>query len=157
MKNQILLLEDVDGLGRKGEIVSARPGYIRNFLLPQQKGVIAEKHLVRLQERLKEEREKQAVKDKKDSEVLAEQLVGKKLHVEVKIDAEGNMYGSVTPQDIVQLMKDQLDFAIEKRNVVLSRPIKKLGLYDIILRLKEGVPAEVILEVTAEEKPSLPA
>lgn len=156
MKNQILLLEDVDGLGRKGEIVTARPGFIRNFLLPQQKAVIAEKHLIRLQERLKQEREEQAVVDKEESEKLAKQLKGKKLHAEVKIDAEGNMYGSVAPLDIVHMMKEQLGVTLEKRSVILPKPIKRLGLYDIILRLKEGVQADVVLEVEAEQKPVSP-
>lgn len=152
MKNQILLLEDVDGLGRKGEIVFARPGYIRNFLLPQQKGVVAEKHLIRLQEKLRKERIEQSATDKKTSEALAKNLEGKVLTVEVKIDAEGHMYGSITALEIVHLMKEQLGVEIERRNVVLPKGIKKLGVHEVELKLKEGVPANVTLEIKAEEK-----
>ena len=153
MKNQVLLLDDVDGVGRKGDIVSVKAGFKRNYLFPQKKAVIAEKHLVRLQERLKEERKKQAIVDKKESEALAKELVGKTLHVKVKIDAEGHMYGSVSSQDVVRLFKDQLNVVLERRNVVLPKGIKKVGVHEVELKLKEGVPAIITIEITPEEKP----
>ncbi|NGX26315.1 MAG: 50S ribosomal protein L9 [Chlamydiae bacterium] len=154
MKNQILLLEDVDGLGHKGEIVSAKSGYIRNFLLPSKKGVIAEKHLIRLQEKLKKERSEQSAKDKKESNALAKELVGKTLSTEVKIDAGGHMYGSVTAQEVVALLKEQLNIHLDKRNVILPKGIKKLGVHEIELKLKEGVTVKITLEIKAEEKPT---
>lgn len=152
MKNQILLLEDVVGLGRKGQIATAKPGYIRNFLLPKKKAVFAEKHLVRLQEKLKKERDEQAVKDKKDSEVLAKQLVDKTLTIAVKIDASGHMYGAVTAQDVAKLLKEQLSIELDKRNVLLPKGIKKLGVHAVELKLKEGISTQVGLEIKAEEK-----
>ncbi|MDN3506891.1 MAG: 50S ribosomal protein L9 [Simkaniaceae bacterium] len=152
MKNQILLLDDVYGLGRKGEIVSAKPGYIRNFLIPSKKGVAAEKHLVRLQEKLKKERAEQSVSDKKEAEGLAKELIGKTLSAVVKIDAGGHMYGSIGAQEVVNLLKEQLNVALEKRSVVLPKGIKKLGSYEVELKLKENVPATIALEIKAEEK-----
>lgn len=148
-KNQILLLEDVDALGRSGEIVTVKPGYARNFLLPKKKAVVAEKHLVRLQERLKEERAKQAAADKKESEALAKSLADKVLKTQVKIDAEGHMYGSVSQADIVKLFKEQLNIELDRRNILLPKPIKKTGEFEVELKLKEGVPAKIRLEVTA--------
>ena len=74
MGNQLLLLEDVDDLGRSGDVVSVKPGFARNFLLPQKKAVVADKNTLRMQARLKEEREKRAAVDKKDSEILAFQV-----------------------------------------------------------------------------------
>lgn len=152
MKKELLLLEDVDGLGRSGDIVSTKPGYARNYLLPQKKAVFAEKHLVRLRERLKEERAKKAISDRKDSEVLAVRLSEKGLHTKVKIDAEGHMYGSVSAVDIVTFLKEQLSIELEKKNVILPKPIKKLGVHEIDLKLAEGVPGKIILEIEAEEK-----
>lgn len=150
MKHQLLLLEDVYGLGRSGDIVSAKPGYARNFLLPQKKAIVAQKHLVKLQERLKEERTKRAVVDKKEAEELAKQLEGKKLTAQSKVDPEGHMYGSVTVADIAKMLKEQLNVELDKRNVQLPKPIKQLGIHLIELRLKEGVLAKVNLEITAE-------
>lgn len=151
MKNQVLLLEDVDQLGRSGDIVTVKPGYARNFLLPQKKAVVAEKHLVRLQERLRQERAKRAAADKTQSEALAKQLEGQMLRTQVKIDAEGHMYGSVAQNDIVSMLQEQLNVTVEKRNVVLPKPIRKLGEIEVELKLKEGVPAKIKLEITPSE------
>ncbi len=150
-KNQVLLLEDVETLGRSGDIVTVKPGYARNFLLPKKRAVVAEKHLVRLQEKLKEERSKKASSDKKGSDALAKDLLTKVLKTQVKIDAEGHMYGSVTQADIVKLFKEQLNIEIERRNVVLAKPIKKMGEIEVELKLKEGVPAKIKLEITPAE------
>ena len=68
---KLLLLEDVRNLGRKGDLVQAKPGFVRNFLLPQKKALIADKQTIRLQDKLQEERIQQAVEDKKDADVLA--------------------------------------------------------------------------------------
>lgn len=153
-KNQLLLLEDVDGIGRSGDVVSVKPGFARNYLLPQKKVIAAKKHTVRLQDKLKSERAQRAIEDKKHAEVVAEQLQGKTIQIAVKIDAEGHMYGSVSAQDIANLLKEQLNVQLEKRNVVLQKPIKELGTSEITLKLKEGVPAKVVLQITAEEKPA---
>jgi len=152
MKNQILLLDDVYGLGRKGEIVTAKAGYIRNFLIPSNKGVVAKKHLVRLQEKLKKERSEQSVVDKKGAEALAKELVGKTLTAIVKIDAGGHMYGSIGAQEVVNLLKDQLKVEVEKRNVILPKGIKKLGSFEVELKLKENIFAKIAVEIKAEEK-----
>lgn len=152
MKNQLLLLEDVDGVGRSGDIVSVKPGFARNCLIPQKKAVVAEKHLVRLQERLKEDRAKKAVTDKADAMALAKNLEGQSLKVTMKFDAEGHMYGSVTAHEIVALFKDQLNVDLEKRNVLLHKGIKSSGVHEIELKLKEGVPAKILLEIVPEIK-----
>jgi len=154
MKNQLLLLDDIHGVGRKGEIVSVKPGFARNYLFPQKKAVVAEKHLVKLQARLKEERSKQAVDDKKEAEALAKMLAGKTLKTQVKVDGEGHMYGSVASKDLVQLFDEQLEIKIDRRSIILPKPIKSLGQFEIELRLQEGVPATIVLEIAAQEAPT---
>ena len=94
MQNQLLLLEDVRNLGRKGEIVRAKPGFVRNYLLPQEKALIADKRTLRLQSRLAEERAQQALDDKKNSEELARRLKGKILILTVKVDSQGHLYAA---------------------------------------------------------------
>lgn len=152
MKNQLLLLEDVEGIGRSGDIVTVKPGFARNFLFPKKKAVIAEKHTIRLQEKLKEERAAQAIIDKKSAEALAKKLEDMSIKTETKIDVEGHMYGSVSAQDIVVMMKEQHAIAFEKRNVILPKPIRKLGGHEIALKLKEGVDAMIHLEIIPETK-----
>ena len=76
MRNQLLLLEDVDDLGRSGDIVSVKPGFARNFLVPQKKAVVADKFTLRMQAKLKEERSKRAELDRNESEELAKKIEG---------------------------------------------------------------------------------
>lgn len=155
MPNQLLLLEDVDNLGRSGEVVTVKPGFARNFLLPQKKAVVADKFTLRLQSKLKEERFKRAEKDRQDAEELSKRLEGMTLTTVVKVDPDGHMYGSVAAVDIVRLFEEQ-GITIERRNVALVQPIKALGIYPIHLKLKEGIPAEVILKVVSDGAPEEP-
>ena len=149
MRQQLLLLEDVDGLGRSGDVVSPKAGHTRNYLLPKLKAVIADQHSLKMQAKLKEERAKQAEIDRKESEVYAEKLKEVVIEQAVKVDPEGKMYGSVTQMEIVQLLQD-VGHPIERRNLLLSHPIKTLGTHAVKLRLKEGVEAEVQLKVIPE-------
>lgn len=150
MKQQLLLLKDVDGLGRKGEIIArAKPGFVRNFLLPYGYAVAADKHTVKLQERLKEERAKQAEIDLKESHALASKLKDLVLEQEVKVDTEGKMYGSVTHLEIAKLLQD-LGHPVERKSILLPGPLKKLGEHKVPLRLKEGVEAHIKLTLIPE-------
>ena len=149
MANQLLLLEDVDALGRSGDLVSVKPGYARNFLIPQKKAVVATKNALRMQERLREERSKRAVVDKAEADVMKEKLEGKELTTIVKVDQEGHMYGSVSALDIVHLFEKE-GVKLEKRAIVLAHPIKQLGVYPLTLRLKEDVKCSYVLKVEAE-------
>ncbi len=149
MKQQLLLLEDVEALGKKGEVVSAKPGYVRNFLLPQGMAVVANKNMLRKQERLRAEREKQAIIDRKESEELAMQIASLVLETRVKVDPEGHMYGSVSAGDIAQLFKEK-GLPLDKKNIQLTRPIKETGIHKIPLKLKEGIVVPCQLNIIAE-------
>lgn len=149
MKQKLLLIEDVEDLGKSGEVVSVKPGYARNFLLPRRKALIAKKHTLRIQKKLQEEREKRAVVEKKESEELAALIGGKVLSIDVKVDPEGKMYGSVSSQDIVALLEKE-GIKIEKKSVNLKHPIKETGVFDITFKLKEGVEAGCKLKIIGE-------
>jgi large subunit ribosomal protein L9 len=152
MKNQLLLIEDVDDLGRSGDVVSVKPGFARNFLIPQKKAVVADNHTLRMQQKLKEERAKKAVVDRKEGEELAGRIDGMILETLVKVDPEGHMYGSVSAADIVEIFAKE-GIALERKNVALAHPIKAAGVHEISLKLKEGVPAKFTLKVIAENQP----
>lgn len=149
MQYQLLLVEDVDDLGRSGELVKVKPGFARNFLLPRKKAVIADKNTLRMQSRLQEERAKRAEVDKREAEALAQRINGMPLTIIVKIDPDGHMYGSVAAVDIVRLFENE-GITLDKRNVILAQPIKELGVFPINLRLKEGVPTSFTLTVQSE-------
>jgi large subunit ribosomal protein L9 len=149
MKQQLLLLQDVDALGKKGDVVSARSGYVRNFLVPKKMAVIASPNTLRKQERLRQERAKQAVVDLKESEELAKQIESIILETRVKVDPEGHMYGSVTPNDIALLFQ-QNGLPVERKYVQMTRPIKATGVHKIALKLKEGVQVTCSLNIIPE-------
>src|SRR5262245_8691147 len=96
MATKLLLIEDVEDLGRSGDVVSVKPGYARNFLLPRGHAVRADQHALRMQTRLQEERQKRAILEKQEAEKTAAALEGVTLSTIVKVDHEGHMYGSVS-------------------------------------------------------------
>lgn len=156
MANKLLLVEDVEALGRSGDIVSVRPGYARNFLLPQGLGIIADKRALRMQARLQEERKKRAIVDLKESEELAARLEGQNLTTVVKVDQEGHMYGSVNATDVIDLLAQQLSIALEKRAIQLKHPLKETGVHVIHVKLKEGIQTTFNLTIEPEAKNALP-
>lgn len=149
MANEILLLEDVDNLGRSGDIVRVKPGFARNFLLPNRKAVFADENAKRIQARLQEERAKQAAEDRKASEKIAAELEKKTYTIEVKVDPDGHMYGSVSLVDIMKFLAND-GYDVAKKSIQLPHAIKKIGVYTIDLKLAEDVPASFQLKVIAE-------
>ncbi len=146
MKNQLLLLEDLTNVGRKGDLVRVKPGFARNFLIPQKKALIADRSVIKIQARLKEERAKQSIEDKKDAENIRARLENLVVEHQVKCDPEGHMYGSVAAKQIVDLLAQE-GVAIEKKMVSLEMSIKKIGVHTVPLKLKEGVLAQFSLKV----------
>ena len=151
MAIKLLLEEDVDTLGRSGDIVNVKPGYARNYLIPKGLAVMADKRALRRQEKLVAERLKRAAEDKKEAEAIATRLEGISLTTVVKVDQEGHMYGSVSTQDLLHLVKEQQNIELEKKSIHLKHPIKAIGVHDIVLKLKEGVTATFHLKVMSEE------
>lgn len=154
MKQQLLLLQDVEALGQKGDVVSAKPGYVRNFLLPQGLAVVASANTLRKRERLRQERAQQAIIDRKEADELAKQVESLILETHVKVDPEGHMYGSVSAHDVAELYQKN-GLPVEKRYIQLTRPIKATGAHKIPLKLKEGVAATCTLHIIPEGLTSL--
>ena len=150
MKQQYLLLEDVEDIGRSGEIINAKPGFARNYLIPQQKAVPATAHALRMQARLQDDRLKKAAVDKQESEEMAKKLEGMTLKIVVKVDPEGHMYGSVGPMDVVHLFEKE-GIKIDKKSVVIpSKHLKELGVHQLTLKLKEGVTCGYTLHIVSD-------
>lgn len=152
MAAKLLLIEDVEDLGRSGDIVNVKPGYARNFLLPRGFAAVADKGTLRIQARLQKEREEKAAQDKAEALKSAEQLSDITLSTIVKVDHEGHMYGSVTAHDIVELLQSQANIILEKRSITLKHPIKDVGVHAINVKLKEGVTTTLTLKVMSEKE-----
>ena len=147
MAQKILLLEDVENVGQKGEIASVKPGFANNFLIPQGFALAANRAALRRQAKLQEERKIRAEADRKEALELAAKIDGELLEIEVKVDHEGHMYGSVSVLDIADALKLKTGIEIEKRTIQLKHPIKEVGVVDLTIRCKEGVTAQIHVKV----------
>ena len=144
------MISDVEDVGRSGEIIAVQPGFARNYLIPRQKAVPANQHTLRMQTRLQEERAKQANLDRQEAEELGAKLEGLTLTITVKVDPEGNMYGSVGFADVLELFAKE-GFILDRRNIGLNKPIKEVGAHLMILKLKEDVSCNYTLRIEGEQ------
>lgn len=149
MPSQLLLLRDVESLGRSGDIVAVKPGFARNFLFPQSLATPATKANLRMRDKLKRERDAKAAEDLKFATAISEKIAALSLHTEVKVDHEGHLYGSVTAADVLSMLAEK-GVEIDRKNLAGFRPIKTLGIHNIDCRLQEEVRAKISLTVIAE-------
>ena len=145
---EIILKEDIIGLGFKNEIVSVKPGYGRNYLIPYGKAVIAsESAKKQLAEDLKQKAVKLA-KIKAEAEALAEKLNAVQLTVATKVSATGQIYGSVNNLHIAEELA-KLGLEVNRKSIVL-KDVKEVGSYEALVKLHKDVTATVVFDVVAE-------
>ena len=152
MAQKILLLEDVENIGRKGEVASVKPGYAYNYLLPRGIALVADKSAMRRQARLREERIKQAEVEKAESTELATKVNGEVIEIPVKVDPEGHLYGSVSALDVVHHFQAKTGILLDKKSVQIKHPYKEIGVFEVPLRFKEGVTASITLKIIAQQQ-----
>jgi len=146
---EVILREDWQTLGRRGDVVKVADGYARNFLLPSGKALaVTPQNKARIEKEHKELALKLA-KEKAAFEELAKQIEGVRLVVPRRVADDDNLYGSVTSNDIADLLKAK-GFEVEKRKVSLEEPIKKLGEHTIKVKLHPEVETTIRLLVTKE-------
>lgn len=146
---EVILTEDVKNLGLEGEMHDVADGYARNFLLPQQKAVNATRTN---KERYKEEQEKIEERREKmiaDAEELAEDLAEITLTIEKSASEEGNLYGSVSQEDILEKFADEGFDSLTKKNIVINDAIREIGEYTITINLAGSVQTEVEVEIAS--------
>ncbi|MFD2739897.1 50S ribosomal protein L9 [Sulfitobacter aestuarii] len=143
---QVILLERVAKLGQMGEVVEVKPGYARNFLLPQGKALSASKANIEAFEGRKAQLEAQNLETKKEAEKMAEKLNGQQFIVIRSASDAGALYGSVTTRDAADATTEE-GFTVDRKQVVLGQPIKELGLHDVQIILHPEVEATIQLNV----------
>ncbi|MBR3859213.1 MAG: 50S ribosomal protein L9 [Bacteroidaceae bacterium] len=147
---ELILIEDVAGLGYKNDIVSVKKGYGRNYLIPQGKAVIASESARKvLAENLKQRAHKLA-KIKADAEELAAKLAPVALTIATKVSATGTIFGAVTNIQIAEALA-KLGFEIDRKTIVVKETVKEVGSYTATVKLHKEVSVEIPFEVVAEE------
>jgi len=145
---EIILLQDVKTLGKKGDIVKVNDGYARNFLLPKKLGVEATKqnlYELNQQKAAEEKRQKELLEEAKN---LAKKLEELSIKVGIKAGEGGKTFGSVSSKEIAAAIKEQHGIDIDKKKLVLNDPIKQAGAYSVPVKLHPQVTAQ--LKVTVE-------
>jgi large subunit ribosomal protein L9 len=146
---QVLLREDIDNLGARGEIVRVKAGYARNYLLPRNLAVEATANNLRQIEGERAALAKREAKERSSAELQADQLRNLSLKFERRVGEAGVLYGSVTSMDIAHALKDQ-GYEIDRRRIVLREPIKRFGNYTVPVRLHRDVTVELPVNVLGE-------
>lgn len=143
---KVILLVDVKGTGKKGEIVEVSDGFAQNFLLKQKKAKLADNTAINQKHMSDSSKEFHYEQDKSNAEELAKKLNDTTLHFLVKSGDNGKIFGSITAAEIAdELKKDGYD--INKKQIVLDSPIKYAGVYKVTIKLFVGISAKIAVEV----------
>jgi large subunit ribosomal protein L9 len=146
---EVILREHVDNVGRRGEIVKVADGYARNYLLPRKLALLATESNKRQIERERAKLEAREADEKRVAEAMAERMANLEVVIARKVGETDALYGSVTTSDIAEALAGK-GFDIDRRKMLLAEPIKKLGDFDIPIRLQRDVTATVKVRVVAE-------
>jgi large subunit ribosomal protein L9 len=147
---QIILQEDVEKLGTRGQVVEVKEGYARNFLLPRKLALEASAGNMKLLEKMRAKFAKKEATEKGDAQKLAELLAGVSLELTRKAGENDQLFGSVTSADISDALAAK-GFTVDKKKITLAEPIKIVGEFEIPLKLHREVTATVKLAVKKEE------
>tara|TARA_B100000902_G_C27263419_1_gene892122 strand:+ start:217 stop:849 length:633 start_codon:yes stop_codon:yes gene_type:complete len=148
---QVILLERVSKLGQMGDVVDVKPGYARNFLLPQGKAQTASEANIAAFEKLKSQLETKNLETKKEADAILEKLDGQTFIVIRSASDSGALYGSVSPRDAAEVATSK-GFSIDRKQISLVKPIKELGLHEMSVVLHPEVTATIILNVARSDE-----
>ena len=147
---KIILRQDVENLGNIGEIVVVKPGYARNYLIPNQLAYVATDGAIRALETEKKQYEVRKAKARQQAELVAAQLAELQITVSMQVGEEGRLFGSVTAPMIAQELELR-GFSIDKRNIMIEEPIKTLGIFEVKVKLHSDLVAPLKVWVIGQE------
>ncbi|MCL6614324.1 MAG: 50S ribosomal protein L9 [Firmicutes bacterium] len=148
---KIVLMQDVKALGRKGEIKDVADGYARNFLIPKGLAVPATEGNLRALEQARALKERHEIQEEAEARAIAARLEGLHLVVRAKAGESGRLFGSITGKDVAEAIRRQTQIELDRKKIDLPEGLKKLGRYQIPIRLYRGVSVEIEVEVVPED------
>ena len=146
---RVLLRDEVQGLGKRGDIVDVARGFARNFLLPSGRAVAASAGIEAQAASMRRSRDLRDARDREAAESVAMVIAGRTLTLSARAGSEGRLFGSVTNADIVEALHRQFGATVERRRILLDEPIKTVGTHPVQVRLHPDVATEVMVEVEA--------
>ncbi|MCM8768870.1 MAG: 50S ribosomal protein L9 [Candidatus Omnitrophica bacterium] len=140
---KVVFLKEVPGQGRPGEIKEVKPGYARNYLLPYGLAEEATESVLNRLQREQQQRRARAKKLRREAEEIRRKLEKTSITIRAKAGQDDKLFGAVTSEDIAQAIKEHTGLEIDRHQVILEQPLKKLDIYKVPIRVAEGVEAEV--------------
>jgi len=147
---RVMLMKDVENVGRAGDVKEVADGYGRNFLLPRKLAVPAGKGAEAEAKRMREATAKRENKERTEAQTLADEIDNKTVVVRLKVGAEDKAFGSITNQDIASALKAQHRVDIDRHKIDMKEPIRTLGEHQVALKLHREVAAHVNVIVTQD-------
>jgi large subunit ribosomal protein L9 len=147
---RIVLRDDVDNLGRKGDMVDVADGYARNFLVPRGLAIKATTGAQKQADAMRRNRDAQERRNREASEALAQKLATGTVEIKARAGEGGKLFGSVTTADIAEAVAAQLGVEIDRRRLDLDEPLKELGAVEVRLRLEADVDATIQVAVVEQ-------
>ena len=148
---KVLLLSDVKGKGKKGDLITVADAYGRNVLIAKGLGVEANAGNLNDYKLKKQNEARVAAENLKNAKELAENIAGKKIVIPIKVGEGGRAFGSVSSKEIAEEAKKQLGLDVDKKKIVLPSPLKELGSFTVPLKLHPEVTASLSVEVTEQK------
>lgn len=149
---QVILLERVEKLGNMGDVVNVKPGFARNYLLPQKKALRASKDNIAYFEAQKKHLQADSDKQKTEAEKLLSKIDAVKVPLIRQASESGQLYGSVTARDIAKQIKDVTGETIDRSKVLMNQNYKQIGLFPVEVALHPEVKAEVIINIARSDE-----
>jgi len=146
---KVLLRSDVDGVGKRGDIIDVAGGFARNHLLPAGKAIVASDGVEVQAAAMRHSRDLKDARDREGSETVAKTLVGNTIAISARA-ANDKLFGSVSTADIVRHVEEQTGAVIDRHDLVLEEPIKTVGEHNVRVELVGGVVFELTVNVVAE-------
>jgi len=149
---KVILAGDVETLGKKGDVVTVKDGYARNYLVPKGLAMMATKGALRQAEMMRRAREETEAKAREEAQARVAALEVSPVYISARAGEGEKLFGSVTSSDVARGIEEQLGHALDRRDVHLEEPIRSLGSHSVTVHLYEGVTATVTVEVLAHEE-----
>jgi large subunit ribosomal protein L9 len=139
---EIILLEDVKGVGKRGEKVRVANGYARNFMIPNKLAVVSTDAGAAIFAEGERRRSRREQKSRREAEEAAKKYGNVSVHISVEVGEEDRLFGSVTSADIAEALREQ-GIDVDKRKIVLEEPLRQLGVYSVPIKLFQDVEAKI--------------
>ena len=149
---KVILSDDIENLGSRGDVVSVADGYARNFLIPKGMAMLATRGALRQAELMQKARREREEREKQEAAAMVSKLAATSVYISARAGEAGRLFGSVTKSDVARGIEEQLGEVVDRHKILLEDPIRVLGTHQVEVKLHEEVNALVTVEVIPHEE-----